>query len=303
VVGLALPTRLLVTASFAFASLALPYSRSVNGHIVLLAVAALLFLHLAAAARRASPGWMTWAVAGGLSGLAYAIDLAAGPLLMVCVGMYVAVRAGRRAIVAFGCAALPWLALHHAITWGIGGTLLPLNADARNFNWAGAPFSRRLTGAWHHDGALDAATYGLALLVGKRGFLLHNPPLFLGLAGLPGLWRRPPRESALLLCGFGWTTATWLACAVASNNYAGECASIRWLVPLLAPGYLALTLTLRERRDWLVYLGVLSAAGAALALPMWWRGPWNGRMVAGFWIVQLATLGAGAIVHRRRAGA
>jgi hypothetical protein len=200
----------------------------------------------------------------------------------------------------FGGAALPWLVTHHAITWAIGNTLLPLNAEARYVDWPGSPFAGRLTGTWHHDGVLDAATYGLALLIGKRGFLLHNPPLLLALAGLAHLWRQAGRESALLIAGMSWAAATWLACALASNNYAGECASIRWLVPLLAPGYLALALLLRERRDWLVYLGVLGIAGMALALPMWWRGPWNGRIVPGFWAVQTATLAACVIARHRR---
>ncbi|MDX2170909.1 MAG: hypothetical protein SF182_27825 [Deltaproteobacteria bacterium] len=300
-IGVSLLPRLVLASSLAFATLALPYSRSVNGHIALLAAAAVLFLVLARARGSASAPPRTWLAAGVLAGLAYTLDLAAGPLLLVCVALYAAVRGGRRAVASLLAAALPWVALHHAITWVIGGTLLPLNADPSRFVWPGSPFGGGLTGAWHHDGLLDALIYAAALLLGKRGFLLHNLPLLTALAGAGLVWRQRPREAGLLACGLGWAVATWVACAIASNNYSGECASIRWLLPLLAPGYLALAVVLRERRDWLVFVLVLSVTGMTLAIPMWWRGPWNGRTVPGFWFVQAAALASCVAIRRYRA--
>jgi len=304
-VALPLRPRLLLTGSLAFATLALPYSRVVNGHIQLLAVATLLYLALARQAVRPSPAVDGWLWVGCVAGLAYTIDLAAGPLLLASVIAYVALRERRPAPVArVALAALPWLVLHHALTWRIGGVLVPLNAVARHFDWPGSPFGGdNMTGRWHHDGVADALVYAGALLVGKRGFLLYDLPMLLAVAGMGVLWQRRPREARLLALGLVWASATWLAYALSSNNHSGECASIRWFVPLLAPGYLALAVLLRERPSWQAYAVVLSGFGMVLAWALWWRGPWVGRMVPGFWALQIGALASCMALWRWRRAA
>ena len=84
---LPLTLRLLLTASFALATVALPYARHVNNHILLLAVTAALMLALAHAAEDALAGRINWprlALLGTLAGLGYTIDLGAGPPHLVC---------------------------------------------------------------------------------------------------------------------------------------------------------------------------------------------------------------------------
>src|SRR5207244_2580794 len=80
--GLPVATRLLLTASFGLSTVAWTYSRSVNNHVLLLAVAAAIWLQLAWLSRCAeecTPG--RFALLGLLAGLAYTIDLGAGPPL------------------------------------------------------------------------------------------------------------------------------------------------------------------------------------------------------------------------------
>ena len=57
--------------------------------------------------------------------------------------------------------------------------------------------------------------------------------------------RRPERPALLALACFG--VGTWLLYAALSNNHAGLCLSIRWFVPLLAPGWAALAILARDR--------------------------------------------------------
>src|SRR5262249_18724470 len=78
-----LPLRLALTASFALATMALPYVRHVNNHELLLAVAAALFLNLARLPRDLQAGrtpWLRLLGLGLLAGLGHAIDLGAGPV-------------------------------------------------------------------------------------------------------------------------------------------------------------------------------------------------------------------------------
>src|SRR5262249_15586697 len=74
------------------------------------------------------------------------------------------------------------------------------------------------------------------------------------------------------------------------NNYSGECASVRWFVPFLAPAYFALAVELRERPALFRYLVVLSGWGAVLAAFMWWRGPWNAHTGVVLWPGWIAVL-------------
>ncbi|HEX9767586.1 MAG TPA: hypothetical protein VGA50_00310, partial [Kiloniellales bacterium] len=292
---LPLALRLALTASFGLATVALTYTRHVNNHILLLGVATLLLLGLTWLGHDSRAGRVPWPRLlglGTLAGLGYTIDLGAGPVLLACTMGVVAYRTRRlRPLAAFVLMALPWLALHHAANYAVGGTFRPANSVPQYLQWPGSPFTpQNMTGTWNHPTIGQFITYAAALLVGKRGFLGHNLPLFLALPGIVALlrWRTP--ELPEILYAACWSGGTWLAYALLSTNYSGVSASIRWFVPLLAPGYYVLAIFLREhpryRRDFLV----LSAWGAVVAGLMWWKGPWMKRMVPFFWPLQVAAL-------------
>jgi hypothetical protein len=290
---LALPLCLGLTASFALATVALPYVEHVNNHILLLGVAAALMLGLVrladAAGGQTAWGWLLGL--GTLAGLGYSIDLGTGPVLFVCTLAAVAWRVRRwRPLAVFVAAALPWLALHHAVNYAVGGTFKPANAVPEYFQWPGCPLpTEGLTGGWKHASLADLAVYLGGLLVGNQGFLWYNLPLWLALPGAAVLLWRRVAETPELLFAVGWSAGTWLLYGVASNNYSGYCCSIRWFVPLLAPGYFVLAVFLRDyprrRKDF----AVLSAGGLVLGILMWRSGPWSEPLFPDDWFVPAGT--------------
>ncbi|HZU36743.1 MAG TPA: hypothetical protein VFA18_12570 [Gemmataceae bacterium] len=303
--GLGLTQRLMLTASFGLATVALPYVRHVNNHILLLGVAAPVMLGLHDLAERVLSGRSTrWRVAslGFLAGLGYTIDLGAGPMLMVCALALVGWRCRCwLAPAIFLLAAMPWLLLHHGINYATAGTLGPANAVAAYFNWPGSPFNpANMTGAFHHTPA-HFVEYATALLLGKRGFLGHNLPLFLAVAGTVGLLRRRVTQAPEIVFGLCWCGAVWLAYGLTSTNYSGACCSIRWFVPFLAPGYYVLALLLSRQPRRSSDLTLLTLWGMLTAGLMWQAGPWMLHLVPFFWPIQAFALLSWLSLRRRQA--
>ena len=152
---LPLSCRLALTASFGLATVALTYTRHVNNHILLLGVATLLLLGLTWLGHDSRAGrvpWLRLLGLGTLAGLGYTIDLGAGPVLLACTMGVVAYRTRRfRPVAAFVLAALPWVAVHHAVNYAIGGTFKPANAVVEYLQWPGSPFTpQNMTGIWNH---------------------------------------------------------------------------------------------------------------------------------------------------------
>jgi hypothetical protein len=198
-------------------------------------------------------------------------------------------------------AAIPWLLLHHAVNYYVGGTIAPANSVASYFEWPGCPFNEEnMTGGWKHSSVSHFLVYAAALLFGKRGFFGHNLPLFLIVPALVFLLRRricewPEVIYSICLCG-----GTWLLYAASSSNSSGACCSIRWFVPLLAPAYYVVALALREREEWLPDFLLLSGFGCLLGVLMWLEGPWMMHLIKAFWPIQvLALLGWAILAYRR----
>ena len=109
--GLSQRLRLLLTAAFALATVALPYARHVNNHILLLGVLAALDDGNGAAAHGAPPTlpspsegegrvggtWGRMLRLGVLAGLSYGIDVGTGPLLVGGAAVWVLYRCRRLA--------------------------------------------------------------------------------------------------------------------------------------------------------------------------------------------------------------
>jgi hypothetical protein len=295
-VGLRGRAHALVTLAFAACTVAPAYSRHVNAHGAQLAAAAALCLALAGLGqgrtRRA-------AVAGFLAGFGYTLDLGMGPGLLLATIGYAAVVSGRWAAFVAGLAALPWLAAHHALNYAIGGTLVPANTVPAYLAWPGSPFGlNEMTGGWKHS-AGGFLLYAADLMMGKKGFLLYNLPLWLVPGGAAFLWfcRRAHRPAV----GFalGWTLLGWFAYAAASNNLSGQCLSVRWFVPLLAPGFWVLALVIREYPEYLPDLSWLSTVGGGFGVVMWIDGPWARHLPPGLWgWFAVAGIGWGVVRYR-----
>jgi hypothetical protein len=266
----------LIPAVFALGSLAVPYTRHVNHHVMLLAVSAgawLLIMGLEQG-KQAPPriGGL-----GFLAGLGWAFDFGVGPLMLATLFTLVLWRCRRLAtVIVFLLAAAPPIAAHHTVNFAIGGTMLPANTVADYFRWPGSPFNPdNLTGAWHHDSLGRFIAYSLGIMFAKRGFLGHSLPVFLALAKLGVLWRLKPRLRPELLAAAGFCLGVWLLYAASSNNSSGLCCSIRWFVPLLAPLYFLLIRLLAARPDLQPDLLLLACFSAVLMAIAWWQGPWT----------------------------
>ena len=256
--------------------------------------------------------WPVLTAIGALAGLGYTIDSGSGPLLLLAtlaVSAYrtrfvafrfatertsaehkMIVRSSLAAVALVALAAAPWVIAHHALTYCVGGTLQPLGSVPEYFDWPGTPFRREnLTGFWNHASPVGFMAYAAALLLDPltrfaigypaadfpvRGFLPHNLLLLLLLPGAVTLLRRRPAEWPELLAIFAWAAGTWLLYSALSVNFSGDCCSIRWFVPLLAPGYYALMILMRDDGRYRVGFWLLTAAGLPLGVMMWWQGPW-----------------------------
>ena len=285
-----------LTWSFAFGTVALTYSRAVNDHIYLLGVFGLLFVGLVNCASRGWTHATQWNLValGTLLGLGYSIDLGVGPVLVLCVLAYLASELRpllRLAPVLVG--ALPWIALHHGVTYMIGGTFRPLGAVAEYMtSWQGSPFTvENLTGlGWAHTSVAGFLIYTVGFLVGPKGFLVHNPVLFFLPPALLLGWCTSRHSRGLVWCSVALMLGTWLMYAMNSNNFAGETASIRWFVPLLVPSYYLLMLAVKERPNLRNDIFIVGVWSIVLGLLLWRRGPWISSIGPRLWVVNAGAL-------------
>lgn len=291
-VGLGDARGIAMAASFSLATVAPVYAEYVNAHIALLGVAATAtWLSLEIALARASDA-RPWAAAVGLgllSGFGYALEQGAGPMLLLCTAAWLSYR-WPLGLAAFAVAVAPWLALHHAINFAVGGSFSPANANPEYLRWPGSPFTPdNMTGGWNHSSALGFASYAAALLVGKKGFLLYNLPL-VGLLGAGGIFRRRLALAPELRLAAASMAGVWLLYALLSNNSSGACCSIRWFVPMLGPAQLILAVMLREEPWRWRPFAILTGWGVVLSAMLVAKGPWWGRMPPGFWPIVAAAL-------------
>jgi len=293
--GLPLGPRLALTASFALSTVAIAYTSHVNGHILQLPVAVILFERLLALKDTPRPGIGPLLLIGSLAGLGYAIEQAAGGLLLAGVLILVLVRWPRPGnLILTGLGALPWLLLHHGSVYSFAGTLKPIGAVPEYFQYEGSEFdASSLTGRWNHPHLGEFLAYAFRLLFADYGFLSCDLPLLLL---IPAAWLLRPETSQRALVGlaWGWCLSTWLVYAALSTNGSGSCCSVRWFVPLLAPAYLLLGLLLRQRPELLEDFLILNVGGVWLGYNMWWHGAWRWLPDSEVWVPLIATVTAWA---------
>lgn len=301
-IGLQAGLRLGWLAAFAFGTYALTYAQHANsGAMQLGALAGISLLLTRDIERR-------WGVAnliglGTLAGFGFVLDFGSGPPLVACLfGLVWWTTRSARSVLVFTAAAAPWIAASLAVNYAVGGVWKPLNMYPEHFQFPGSPFSpENMTGFLQHQ-PINQFLYAGGMLFGKHGFLNHNLPLMLAIAGVPLLRRGHPELAALM----AWCGLTWLMYALLSNNMGGQCCSVRWFVPFLVPGLWLLALQLREKPRLIPQFGVLTAGGVVLAALMWREGPWARHMIPAMWPVVGTTLliwGAVELRTRRRAQA
>lgn len=259
--------------SFGIGTLALVYSRQVNGHIQLLGAASIVYWQLVRLAEDHSGKRL--ALLGTFAGVGFTLDLGIGPILLALVLFAVActTRSLRKTATVFATA-VPWLLLHFALNYSIGSVFGPLGAEMRYLDYPGSAFGpHNATGRWMHDTIDGFAAYACALLLGNTGFLAFNPVLMLALPA--AVWLVRSVRSFPLAAACGWPVLSWLLYCATSNNYSGSCCSIRWFLPLLAPGYWLIGMLLKEQPEFRIDFLWLSAVGAAISWKVFWLGPWQ----------------------------
>lgn len=297
--GLRRSARMLVVLAFSLGTIALPYARHVNNHIILLAVCCAVIVLIC---RRQILSNIQLARLGVLLGVAYTLDVAIGAVL-VCGILALTISHWKTwtAPMLLLAAAFPLFALHHALNYRISGTLLPANTHPEFFQWPGSPFNAEsLTGSWHHPSVFAFMGYAMDLLAGHRGFVWHDLPVLVAVPGSIWLLRQNVLQKDRIWFAIGLSAFSWLAYAIASNNHGGLCCSVRWFVPLLAPDFYLVVRLLHSRPLAERELQILTAGGLLLGPLMWWQGPWNSKLVPGFWVVVTATL-VTWLVYRARA--
>ncbi len=233
---------------------------------------------------------------GLLTGLGYTIDLGIGPVLFVTTAIWVTYNGRGQALVPFVLGALPCLALHHGLNFAVGGTWRPANMVPEYLNWPGCPFNTtNMTGVWHHD-PLSFFLHGGNMLVGKRGFLFHNLPLLLTVPAVFYLLRRGHAERSVVIWAVATCAGSWFLYTATSQATSGQCLTVRWFVPFLAPGYYLLALYLRRCPERLPEFVLLSGWGTLLMAQVG-RCPWTGDMVPFYWPIGLGAISSWIIMH------
>ena len=290
--GLSCAPRLLLAWSFALATVALPYVRNVNNHIMLLGLfSAIMFLAVGYTLPGENKQWRLMMI-GSLAGIGYTIDLGTGPVLVLAVTGFIILQTRSWQSVALALMmALPWFLMHHLLNYRIGGTFGPVNSVPEYFEWPGCPFKPEiLTGHWLHPNLWHFFVYAIDLLFGKRGFFGHNIALYLSIPAIVFLLRNKSGRTPLVYFSLSLILGTWLLYSVASNNHSGVCCSIRWFVPLLVPFYYLLAAFLKERPDYTTDLLILSAWGLVMGALMWIGGPWKEIKLLVFILLQAVAL-------------
>ncbi len=291
----------LLLVAFTFATVNVAYIQNVNNHLLMLGAVMPIFALLSKPTEESTSRDLF--IVGLLAGFAYTIDQGMGPPLigLTAIGFLFfrspeygfSVRMKSSVIMMLGM--FPFVVAHHIVNYEIAGTIGPANANRAFFNWPGCPFNdQNMTGGWKHDSLSKALLYSADMLVGKKGFLFHNLPLLAGIVflGRHFLIRKliPKPLMFAVMLGVGWSVAAWLIYASASNNLAGMCCSIRWFVPLLAPGFLLLAIALKEMPALRSDVTILTIGGCALGVGMAIKGPWTMRMIPLYWFIVGGTL-------------
>jgi hypothetical protein len=270
------PAAVVLTAGFAFATVAPGYARHVSSHVVLMAVAAGVCVLVAVAEDRGSLGRRAAAGIGALAGVGYTLDGVVGPALVLAAAGYVGWRGPWVNLVVAGIAALPWAVAHHAVNYAVAGVFGPAAAVPEYFNYPGSVFTpESLTGSGLKHTPLGQVNYLFGLFLGPRGFLTNNLPLLLVPAAAVLVWRAGRADRPALLFAGGFALLSVGPYALYSNNLSGFCLSIRWFVPLLVPGVWAVGLFLRTRPAAVRPLVWLTVCGLVLGRQMYRVGVWT----------------------------
>jgi hypothetical protein len=231
--------RLMGFAGFALGWLGVGYATTINNHTPAAAAALAACYHAYLACRSRDRAHLVGA--GALAGLVPTLDLG-GIFVSAAIAAYLLAYDPRRTLRWFAPAALPPLAVHFALTYAVGGSLVPIYLRDQLYLYPGS--------YWLAPMDLDALDepkllYAFHMLVGHHGLFTMTPLIALGAWELARGWRSGEcaREARLALTALAAIVVFYV---FTTSNYGGNCVGFRWLL-VVTPLFFVLAARWLER--------------------------------------------------------
>lgn len=224
---------------FAVTSLAFTWSATFNNHSL---AASSLMIALMFYLKAKNEGTLTSFIYSGMFfGMAAAMDM---PTLVFLVGFFVLIfkqwKLDLKTLGFVSAASIP-LGIHFAINYAIADTFVPVQIVPEFLDYAGSAWSNSSSvSGVRANSFIFSLKYGLACLVGPRGFLWYNPLLIIILPLLvrnSRSGRHLHHENLVILTS---SVILMIYYFSFSSNYGGHSYSIRWFIPLLPLWYFQL---------------------------------------------------------------
>ena len=240
---------LINTMIYAFASQLFTWSSTFNNHSIAASLIMLAFAFYMRSKQEATIS--NYALSGLFFGLAAASDLPTGLFFLGFAFLVLRVHQHSTLKLAFiGAGMLP-LAIHSALNYQIGGTLLPLQFIREYLNFDGSQWSEGV----RVNTPLSFLEYMFLSFVGPQGFLVYSPLVaFLIPLLVKHSNKKKPfyQESRVIAASSILLLLTYF---ILTQNYGGWGYGIRWFVPLIPLIYIFLfdvdVALLSSRRRWL----------------------------------------------------
>lgn len=211
-----------------FGYLGAAYATAINNHSVGAALS-LVGLFYAYRATRGGPGVKDWVLAGFWLGVTGAVDLTCLAFLPT-IGLYLLSKDWRRAVFAFGAAALPGLVLLLGLNYATTGSFKAAYSNKEAGQFAGNYFKTVKTG-------IDALRepkhiYGFNVLLGHHGVFSMTPVFCFSLYEIiRNLRRREHFKGTLAISAV--LAMVFYFYIFKTRNYGGWCVGMRWIVPFM----------------------------------------------------------------------
>ncbi len=225
--------RLWLTAALGFASLYFTWSSTFNNHSLAASQLIIGFYFLLKAKFSGSPGKNLF-FSGFFLSLAGATDVPIG-LFYVLFSFYIIFNPDLRKKIGFYLIPVFFTVFPtFIVNYYISGSFVPVKMVKAYFQYPFSPWvgSNNLSGMKINQG-MFFLSYSFHTLIGKNGFLLYNPLLFLA---LPYLVRETGKNHKFRFEALIISIASIIIVLyylLFTNNYGGSSYSIRWFVPLL----------------------------------------------------------------------
>jgi MFS family permease len=267
----------LLVLGFGFGSLLLVYGVTFNNHSV---AAALVTWSLALVLlEKPTPGpkgnRFRRLDVGLLAGLAATIDLPAGGVLLVGLGVWLTLR-DRTIPLMYLAGVVPPLLFHAVLQSRITGSPWPAEMYPEAFQYPGSYWATA-AGVWKET--VPRWQFGLELLFGPQGWLTVTPILVFGAVGLGSVLIRPRDPFGPLAWTVGGILVVLLVYyiwGVRRTDYAGQSFGVRHLLAVTPACFAFAVVALGRARGPIapVLFALLMMVGVAYAL-VGWSDPWK----------------------------